>query len=145
MKQLGWTSLEQSKKLVAAGLDPDTADMYYFKDQLSLIYENVNYKNIFDLFSDDGMSNNLTPCWSLGALIELMPPYLFGFDRGIDLNIYRNMNGVGWHVSYLPNNIIDMKVDDFRQITNGNNAIDSAVEMIIWLLDQNYLNKRNNP
>ncbi len=128
MKQLGWTSLDQSKKLVEAGLDPDTADMFY----------------IFDPFVQDiaGLGIGVPeekediPCWSLGALIELMPPYLFDFNRGIDLNIYRNMNGVGWHVSYLPNNI-----DDFRRITNGHNAIDSAVEMIIWLLEQGYINK----
>jgi hypothetical protein len=64
-----------------------------------------------------------------------MPPYLFEWERGIDLNIYRNLNGKGWHVSYMPNNINDMKKDKFRQITNGN-LIDAAFEMICWLIEQ---------
>jgi hypothetical protein len=136
MKQLGWTSLEQSEKLIEAGLDPNTADMFY------IFYPFV--QDIAGLGIGKPEEKGDTPCWSLGALLELMPPYLFDFSRGIDLNIYRNLNGVGWHVSYLPNNIFDLQVDKFRQITNGHNAIDSAVEMIIWLLEQNYIKKENS-
>lgn len=147
MKQLGWTSLGQSKKLVEAGLIPKTSDMTYRRYKVKAKYEwfpeCVPY-NHWLTKDEDGCSMDLDdvkPCWSLGALLELMPPYLFDFNRGIDLNIYRNMNGIGWHVSYLPNNIIDMKVDDFRQITNGHDAIDSAVEMIVWLLENGYIKK----
>lgn len=32
-KPIGWTSIEQAKKLVAAGLVPNTADMYYYAVQ----------------------------------------------------------------------------------------------------------------
>lgn len=80
-------------------------------------------------------------CWSLTALLELMPPYLFERKRGIDLNIYRNINDKikGWHVSYMPNNIIDMQKDKFRQITNGDNPIDAAFQMVCWLIEQGHI------
>jgi hypothetical protein len=81
------------------------------------------------------------PCWSLGALLEVMPPYLFEFERGIDLNIYRNLNGNGWHVSYMPNNDESMQKDKFRQITNGETPIDAAYNMVVWLIENGYINK----
>lgn len=81
------------------------------------------------------------PCWSLGALLEVMPPYLFEFERGIDLNIYRNLNGKGWHVSYMPNNDESMQKDKFRQITNGGTPIEAAYNMVVWLLENGYIKK----
>lgn len=68
-----------------------------------------------------------------------MPPYLFEFERGIDLNIYPNLNGKGWHCSYMPNNIENMKKDKFKQITNGDNPVDAAFEMICWLKENKKL------
>lgn len=136
-----YTTIEQSKKLVELGLNPDTADMkwYYWKDEIdapkvpTLGFDKTvleSYKNIQAVY---------LPCWSLGALLEVMPPYLFEFERGIDLNIYRNLNGKGWHASYMPNNIIDMQKDKFRQITNGNTPLEAAYSMVIWLLENGYI------
>lgn len=68
-----------------------------------------------------------------------MPPYLFEWERGIDLNIYRNLNGKGWHVSYMPNNIESMQKDKFRQITNGNTPLEAAFNMVVWLLENGYI------
>jgi len=109
------TSIEQSKKLLSLGLDPCTADMWYSyygnsKYNPTIAYEGQQWFlcQIRNSLHDD------IPCWSLTALFELMPPYLFELERGIDLNIYRNINSKGWHVSYMPNNIIDMQKDKFR-------------------------------
>lgn len=122
-QQLGWTTLEQSKKLIEAGLDPNTADMYYYKDQLCLIYGDSNYNNIFELFDSDGVSSNLTPCWSLGKLIELMPN---------DTYIYKSTQG-----KYYIHTTIELfgTKNDYKEI------IDAAVEIIIWLLENNYIKK----
>ena len=126
------TSIEQSKKLISLGLDPSTADMYYEPIDGNpirfAVIPNVGKYGKWDM-----------PAWSFTALLELMPPYLFELERGIDLNIYRNINSKGWHVSYMPNNTIDMQKDKFRQITNGNSPIDAAFEMIVWLIEQKHI------
>jgi hypothetical protein len=119
------------------GLSPDTADMCYphfirhganTYDEIPEIAEEIDYP--YEM-----------PCWSLGALLDVMPPYLFEFERGIDLNIYCNLNGKGWHVSYMPNNIESMQKDKFRQITNGETPIDAAYNMVVWLLENGYIKK----
>lgn len=134
----GYTTVEQSKRLVELGLDPSTADMWWSRCTITDFGDNdlkVSYAVTPCNISQFKNTDKDIPCWSLTALLELMPPYLFEFERGIDLNIYRNLNGKGWHVSYMPNNINDMKKDKFRQITNGN-LIDAAFEMICWLIEQ---------
>ena len=123
------TSIEQSKKLIELGIDITTADMYYYTVNGDL------YKtpNIIESEDDLYVDEKSIPACSLSALLQLMPPYLFEFERGIDLTIYPNLNGKGWHCSYMPNTIENMKNDKFRQITNGNDSIDAAFEMIVWL------------
>jgi len=117
------TSLEQSKKLIKLGIDISTADMFWHR----------KLDGTHSLRVDDIMLKLDTPAWSLSALLELMPPYLFEFERGIDLNIYPNLVGKAWHCSYMPNAVENMKNDKFKQITNGDNPIDAAFEMIVWL------------
>lgn len=89
----GYTTNEQSKQLVSVGLDPNTADMCY-KELISggKVYCNPNeavltpysqaleYKQRFDeeraaanMEVIAGTVYEITPCWSLNALIELFP------------------------------------------------------------------------
>lgn len=126
------TSIEQSQKLIELGIDVNTADMYY--DGFGRLPQGYAYPLIFpNSFEYD------KPAWSLSALLGLMPPYLFEFERGIDLNIYPNLNGKGWHCSYMPNNIENLKKDKFRQITNGESPVDAAFEMVCWLKENEKL------
>jgi len=85
---IGWTSLEQAKKLAAAGLVPNTADMYYYAVQKFDGNEYVNtgewqlatrmadgeehFKYLIDTFGTDEF-DSFVPCWSVGRLIEYMP------------------------------------------------------------------------
>lgn len=123
------TTIEQSKKLLELSIDTSTADMFWL----------VTREPHLHVLGNEPLSNydrwEHYPAWSLSALIKLMPPYLFEFERGIDLNVYPNLNGKGWHCSYMPNAVENMKNDKFKQITNGDNPIDAAFEMICWLLE----------
>ena len=126
------TSIEQSKKLIELGIDVSTADMFW-KNGVS-----DKYIQRFTPFVSSGTNIDYDydiPAWSLSALLELMPPYLFEFERGIDLNIYPNLSGKAWHCSYMPNAVENMKNDKFKQITNGDNLVDAAFEMVCWLLE----------
>lgn len=127
------TSIEQSKKLIELGIDVNTADMYYAPDANIFVAE--PYITTTEDETLIPAYKGVIPTWSLSALLDLMPPYLFEFERGIDLNIYRNLNGKGWHCSYMPNTIENMKNDKFKQITNGDEPVDAAFEMVCWLLE----------
>ncbi len=128
-----YTDISQSKKLTEI-LPLESADMGWYYTHNPNAARNQMYAGTKAKDAD-------IPCWSLAALVELMPPYLFEWERGIDLNIYRNLNGKGWHVSYMPNNINDMQKDKFRQITNGDTLIDAAYNMVCWLIEQGYIKK----
>lgn len=123
------TSLEQSKRLIELGIDVNSADMVYHK----------NLNGTYNLRVVDNVLKYDIPAWSLSALLELMPSYLFEFERGIDLNFYPNINHKAWLCSYMPNAIENMKTDKFKQITHADNLVDAAYEMIIWLKENNYL------
>ena len=63
-----YTTIEQSKKLVELGLNPETADMWWtpLNWQLTEYYVEVKQDGI-------GTPKNPLPCWSLGALLGMMP------------------------------------------------------------------------
>ena len=57
------TSLEQSRKLIELGIDTKTADMYWHK----------KFDGTYSLRTDNLMVKLDTPCWSLSALINVLP------------------------------------------------------------------------
>ena len=135
MNNLGWTTLEQSKKLVEAGLNPNTADMYYYIDELSLIYDDASYSDIVDLFNLDGMDDNLTPCWSLGALIGLMPDTISIGTKTYCLWINTISCGYYRMKENLPTSG-DCLFSSFKY-----NNLNPIYECIVFLLENNYINK----
>jgi hypothetical protein len=116
--------------------------MYYFKDQLSLIYDNANYNNVFDLFSADGVSSSLTPCWSLGALIELLPKTI---ETKKPKNLYfpeilTSNNCVAYTALNERKEMVFLKMFA-TGVESDATLIDNMVSMICWLLENNYIKK----
>ena len=68
----GWTTIDEAKRLVAAQVDLNSADMSYAKGPLGWALSaspSLAVKN--NLFSfRQGYEQ---PCWSLGALLQLIP------------------------------------------------------------------------
>lgn len=78
-----YTRIDESRELIKAALDPKTADMAYAKGFNDLV--------ICSPYIEDGLVGEFDlPCWSLGALIELMPLNIF--DRE---NVYQPRQIVG--------------------------------------------------
>jgi hypothetical protein len=127
-----FTDLQQSKKL-AEILPLESADMYY-----PVMEDNIPRKRAYPK-DKEYLTGKDIECWSLAALLNFLPPYLFEFHRGIDLNIYRHLNGRRWHCGYMPNCIENMKTDKFKLITSGNSLIDACYEMILELHEQKLL------
>ena len=123
------TSIEQSKRLIELGIDVNSSDMVYHKE----------LNGTYSLRVVDNVLKYDIPAWSLSALLELMPSYLFEFERGIDLNLYPSINRKVWLCSYMPNVIENMKTDKFKQITHADSLVDAAFDMIVWLKENNYL------
>lgn len=65
------TDLEQSRKLVELGIEPNTADMlwgYYYNGENHCV---PNIRPFRDARNE--IPNGYSPAWSLSALLELMP------------------------------------------------------------------------
>lgn len=132
-----YTDLEQSKKL-AIFLPPDSADMEYLtiKKTGSLVgtvpfvkddseVENSAYSHTY----------NRIACWSLAALLELIPPYLGEFKDGIDFGFSKAMNSKWYSAHYIKFN--DSGLASFNKTVTGDTAIDAAFEMVCWLKENN--------
>ena len=119
--QLGWTDLNQSKKLLEAGLDPNTADMHIIDQN----YENGGYFDTALCYSkwDATHVDGYLPCWSLGSLLELVPYELFISNQDKT-----------WFVSF---DVDDNHSHQFSKET----LLDVVIESIIWLLEQGFIKK----
>lgn len=115
---MNYTSLEQSKKLLDMGIDPESAVMKYDWD-----YNEHNYvgPNRVIIPNWDDPHNKAVPCWSAEDLLKILPknipgPYktncwqlLPGFRSGFGLS-YITING-SEIVSFSGESLVDICFD----------------------------------
>lgn len=128
MRQISFTSIEQSKKLVEAGLNKNTADMFYIFDPFVQDIAGVGFGNP----EEEGD----IPCWSVGNLIEMLPKSIFieGEEEGSILEIYTTCL---WDFA------IQYKVLNPIPIFSKH-LIDAVVEMFILLLEKKLIKIESN-
>ncbi len=115
------TNIEQSKKLLELGLDESTADMWYHPD--------FNYMNLPDFSRRCGVEN--IPAWSLGALMDLLPPVC----KGNLLQIKKTYTDGGrFYFAYA-------NLACYLYQASGATAFEAAFNMVCWLLKENLLCK----
>lgn len=68
---VGYTSIEQAKKLVELGIDADTADMYWATDIEMVI--TTPYVSCLNGEKNIPAYKDAIPCWSTEALLKLLP------------------------------------------------------------------------
>ena len=125
-----YTSLAQSKKL-AQILPLESADMWWA--WYSSPFDNGHYDN-FPMFSKPVCNpDESVPCWSLAALLGVIPQELFGGEYIINITEGTNYK---WIISYEPQHPdeISSYID-----ASSDNLIDCCVEMILKLKDRNIL------
>lgn len=107
-----YTDIEQSKKLVEI-LQIESADMYYhYTTGVKSYYEDVpRYVQVVNHFV---FFHNDIPCWSLAALLSVIPE--------VSLNTFKDKK---WNVMIQHNGKIIYK--------DKNNAIDACYELILEL------------
>lgn len=108
--------MQQSRRLLNLGLDPESADMYW------------SFGNI--KFMDNDYDSNVVqhiPAWSLSALLELMPQRIKGpFGELWHLGLEKDWDKVSYIVYYEnKNSFVQRKAKD---------PIDACIEMIDWLI-----------
>ena len=122
------TTIEQSKKLLELGLNPETADMSYNPNFYDETYELTvhPYKDWIPPKYTEGHNFNLLPAWSLSALLELMP----NLNGRIPV-LCRSMRNNKWWVVYH-----STAINEAIQTECYDEPLDAAFEMIVWLLEQ---------
>ena len=126
------TSLEQSKKLLELGLNPNTADMIY--PRLIVRGKETMYdvpiaidSILYSMHTSLEEKQKSIPAWSTDALMSLMPV----IDR-INRPTMRKCDDFYCCV------YSDDHCGDYQWF-NGSTPVDAAFEMIVWLLEKNYI------
>ena len=123
------TSIDQSRKLVELGLNPETSDMVYPAWTLS----DTPTDDICKIRTHDFESENDVPTWSLSALLELMPQRIYMHGAAHQFRLDRNWDKVTWQCAYdAMNSFIEKK---------SNSPINAVFEMMCWLLENDYIKK----
>lgn len=104
----GYTTISQSKKLLELGLSPESADMFY-EPSAGFCTEPSEVK-VADIKYAHPRS---VPCWSLAALIELMPKCIL------------EKSELGMYKCYSANAF--------------NSAVDVIFDNIVWLLENGHI------
>lgn len=127
-----YTTIEQSKKLVELGLNPNTADMCYIQ------HFDESYNEVTFIEEDPVLAYTIDtidlPCWSLGALINLIPSIIYKGKDTFSLEMHKDALYLGCYENHRHLNEI--------WITKKN-LIDAAFEMIVWLLENGHINEEN--
>ena len=126
---MNYTSVEQSKRLLELGLNPNTADMCWTNHCYGSIRSSMRsanmtideYKKLLERFADSNSSDVFYPCWSLNALLKVMP---------IEFTLSREIiNGEVKHrLSYL----FEEEPCEAGYF-EGDSYVDASVKTIIWL------------
>lgn len=123
---MNWTNLEQSKKFLALGVNPQSADMGI----CVCVDDTERYLPIddWDLPKNGEDGTKFYPSWSVGALIDLMP-LCIGESAPFFLHVTNS------YVEYA--NAIKGVGIYYPAGTNG--LIDACFKMVVWLIENKYI------
>ena len=126
---MNYTSIEQSKKLLELGLSPESADMCY-SNEAEFIGKVEYTEHPYLLLNDDELSETDLPCWSVGALLEVMPQ-TNKFHTKVDIEFNR--------VTFEPCDDDIIQDENTFHYSDGKTLIEAVYNMIVWLLENNYI------
>ena len=137
-----YTSIEQSKHLLESGLSPESADMEY----ICLKETNAAMSSVPFVKDKTEVENSAlhalcyrVPCWSVGALLEVMPKEITDeYDSKGWLGMCAiNVPTWGW-IIYYSNDDDSLSMHEEQ----GNTLLEAAYKMLCWLLENGYIKKK---
>lgn len=117
---MNYTTIEQSKKLLELGLNPNTADMVYWMGEY-----------ITHSYSECQHKEEQIPIWSVGALLELMPLSIVGWDNETYARYF-----IGNCAEYATGT---SKYDKGLISIPSDSMFKCVYSMVCWLLQNNYI------
>ena len=123
------TTIEQSRHLAELGVDFKTADLTYERLALSGlgIPDDMQYRERFipfQFFSGMGV-----PCWSLAALMELMPEEIVDNHK---ITLYKDGNE--WVCCYQ-----DLNGNLYGREQTSCIIVIAAYRMVVWLVENGFI------
>lgn len=128
-RPLGYTTKEESKKLLDLGVDPNPSDHFYdlLGDEDPITGKWFEYAEIEE--------KDIIPCWSLAVLIELMPKTIYFHDIHKDLTIdYEKDHYEVFYISGFSS----------THVCTSKFLIEAVIEMIVWLIENNIQTEKKN-
>lgn len=116
-----YTTVEESKHLLELGLSADTADMFWPNAPITV-----------PCVKDGNPMGVHIPCWSLSALLEMMPRWIRFEGKVADFILEKNPDG-RYSLSY--SNTRSSKY------TFNESLIEASYSMVCDLLEHNYIKK----
>lgn len=137
------TSKAESKALLKAGLNPETADMVYIHGKYDQFNPTTTVSPL-DNFADQaavlGNDHNL-PAWSLAALLAVMPTYITMHGKEYRLAMRKYFD---------PEDVLNRYEFQYEDL-QGNapfgacfyhrQSIQAACDMVYWLITHNHINR----
>ena len=115
--------------LLILGLNPESADMFWMLDSKDY------YEPVCIPYSESGADkDDGIPCWSVAALLELMPKQIIYEEESCSpiLLSYKN----DWYACIYVNKYMEFAFDP---IGDRETAIEACYEMVCWLLENKYI------
>lgn len=146
MKNQIATTPEQSQRLIACGVNPDSADMCYLYWNES--GEQLSRDEYLEIFNDSFLDGRVelvpkdfgdydhsyetdSPAWSLSALLALVPQDLMW--QGLYYRFVMGPNENRWEIEYN-----DLSVMSNLHRVIADTPIEACVQMIEWLTANGY-------
>lgn len=119
------TTREQSERLLALGLKPETADCY-----IECAPSGKDFTYIRQTYNEDIFKrNNIIPSWSLARLLEMMPQYI---DEREEVLLMIEPPLIVYY---------DTRYKGQQHFTTNPNIFDNCIAMIDWLIRNGHFNK----
>lgn len=138
---MNYTSIEQSKKLLELELSPESADMHYLIENFvtqPIIKIEIGYNKEEEQECINGdFTPDYIPCWSVGALLELMPKKIKKDDVKLPFHLFQFKDTWGVQYGY-PNET------EYAVLIENKTPLEAAYNMVVWLLENNYIKKEGN-
>ena len=123
-----YTSIDQSENLLELGVSPETADFVYYKYNIAKSY---HLGLMQPAMYQHGLMEGHIPCWSVGALIDIMPQTI------------EDKNGVGFglnvshgYVEYY--NPSMGALYSKHHSTSSETTLDACFEMVCYLIEKGF-------
>lgn len=119
------TTREQSERLLALDVRPETADCY-----IECAPSGKDFTYIRQTYNEDIFKrSNVIPSWSLARLLEMMPQYI---DEREEVLLMIEPPLIFYY---------DTRYKGQQHFTTNPNIFDNCIAMIDWLIRNGYFNK----